>query len=142
MPIVQGALRRRRTFPTFDEAFDNYRSKPPLAWMTESALRDYVDHGFRPAVDERGEPVVELRCAPELEAGIFLTARDNGVWAVLPEIETPCVVISGRIEEAQPSAQTRTIADRLPCAEYVQLDHQTHFGPFSHPGEVAQLIAG
>lgn len=142
VPIVQGALRRRRTFPSFDEAFDNYRSKPPMAWMTESALRNYVDHGFRETVDDAGEPVVELRCSPELEAGVFVNARDNGVWALLPEIGTPCVVISGHVEESQPSSQTRMIAERLPDAEYVRLDHQTHFGPFSHPVEVADLIAG
>lgn len=142
VPIVQGALRRRRTFPSFDDAYDNYRSKPPMASMTASALRNYVDHGFRESVDDDGAPIVELRCAPELEAGIFVNARENGVWAVLPEIETPCIVISGHVEEAQPSSHTRTIAERLRHAEYVQLDHQTHFGPFSHPDEVADLIAG
>ena len=142
VPIVQGALRRRRTFPSFDEAYDNYRHKPPMAWMTAAALRNYVDHGFRASVDHTGESVVELRCAPGLDAGIFLTARDNGVWAVLPEIETPCVVISGHVEDAEPSSHTRTIAERLPHADYVELDHQTHFGPFSHPVEVAGLISG
>jgi pimeloyl-ACP methyl ester carboxylesterase len=140
VPIVQGALRRRRTFPSFDAAVDNYRSKPPLALMTPAALRNYVEHGFRDTVDAAGAPVVELRCAPELEAGIFMVARDNGVWALLPEIETPCIVISGQVEESQPSARAEAIAQRLPHGEYVQLDHQTHFGPFSHPDEVAQLI--
>ena len=142
VPIVEGALRRRRTFPSLDAAYENFRSKPPMASMTAAALRSYVDHGFRPSVDDDGNPVVELRCSPELEAGIFVNARANGVWAVLPEIETPCVVISGHVEEAQPSSVTRTIAERLPNGAYVELDHQTHFGPFSHPLEVAELIAG
>lgn len=141
-PIVQGALRRRRTFPSLDAAYENYRSKPPMALMAPAVLRNYVDHGFRATVDDAGEAVVALRCAPELEASIFMSGRANGVWNLLPQIETPCVVIAGKVEADQPSAQTRAIAERLPHAEYVQLDHQTHFGPFSHPTEVADLIAG
>lgn len=140
-PIAQGALRRRRTFPSFDAAYDNYRSKPPMSLMTPSALRNYVDHGFRETVDEHGDPAVTLRCVPEFEAGVFLSAGGNGVFDLLPGIETPCVVVAGMVEEAQPSALARAIADRLPNGEYVQIDHQTHFGPFSHPNEIAELIA-
>ncbi len=139
-PIVQGALRRRRTFPSYEAAYENYRTKPPLSLMVPESLRNYVEHGFRPIVDGPGA-AVELRCAPELEAGIFVTGRDNGVWQLLPEIQTPCVVIAGHVEERQPSAQTEAIADRLPNARYVLLDHQSHFGPFSHPDEIAELIA-
>lgn len=138
-PIVQGALRRRRRFGSFDDAHDNYKDKPPMSLMTPSTLRSYVDHGFRP-VDDDG-PAVELRCAPELEAGIFVTGVRNGVWDLLPEIDTPCVVVGGRVEERQPSAQTAAIAERLPNGRYVLLDHQSHFGPFSHPAEIASLIA-
>jgi pimeloyl-ACP methyl ester carboxylesterase len=140
LPIVQSALRRRRTFESFDAAYENFRAKPPLSTMVPEALRYYVDHGFRPTVDDRGEPVVELRCDPELEAEIFVTGRTNGVWDLLPGIATPCILISGHVEQAQPSAQTAAIADRLPNGEYVLLDHQTHFGPFSHPQEIATLI--
>lgn len=141
-PIAQGALRRRRTFASFDAAYDNYRAKQPMSLMTPEALRNYVDHGFRETVDDDGSPAVTLRCVPEFEAGVFVAARDNGVYDVLPEIETPCVIIAGRVETAEPSSFTRAIAEQIPRAEYVQLDHQTHFGPFSHPGEIADLIAG
>lgn len=138
-PIVQGALRRRRRFPSFDAAYENYRAKPPLSLMVPEALRNYVDHGFRPVTDRNG-PAVELRCAPELEAGIFVTGRENGVWGLLPGIETPCVLVAGHVEPNQPASQTEAIAERLPNGTYVPLDHQTHFGPFSHPAEIADLI--
>ena len=141
LPIVQGALRRRRRFPSFDAAYDNFVDKPPLSLMTREVLRNYVDHGFRAVDDEHGH-AVELRCTPELEAAIFVTGRDNGVWALLPDIHTPCLVIGGRVEDRQPSAQTEAIAERLPRGEYLLLDHQTHVGPFSHPDEIARLVAG
>lgn len=142
LPIVSGAIRRRARFGSFQEAYENYRGKPPLSLMVDEVLHNYVDYGFRSIVDEHDQPAIELRCMPEVEAGIFMTARDNGVWAMLPAIDTPTLVIGGRVEELQPSAGTRPIADELPHAEYLLLDHQTHFGPFSHPHEVAALIVG
>ena len=140
LPIVQGALRRRRQFPSRQVAIENFAAKPPMSLMTPQVLADYVEHGFRPAVDDDGNEVIELRCEPEFEADIFMGGRDNGVWHLLPEIETPCTVIGGVVEPMQPSSSTEPIADALPHGTYVLLDHQTHFGPFSHPGELADLV--
>ena len=141
-PIVVGETRRRRRFASFDDAYDNYRDKPPLSSMTEESLRGYVDHGFEPVQDPDGAAAVELRCSPDLEADIFVTGITNGVWELLPEIRTPTLVLGGHVEERQPSAQSEAIADRLPDGRYLLLDHQTHFGPFSHPAEIAGLVAG
>jgi pimeloyl-ACP methyl ester carboxylesterase len=99
-----------------------------------------VEHGFHEVIDERGEPAVELSCAPDYEAEIFMGGRDNGVWELLPDIQVPCTIIGGVVLEMQPSRNTEAIADRLPHGHYVLLDHQTHFGPFSHPAELAALV--
>ncbi len=141
IPIVSGALRRRTRFASHDDAYGNFRSKPPMSLMTDDALRNYVDFGFRDVVDEFGGPAVELRCSPQLEAGIFMTGRDNGVWPLLAGLLTPAVVIGGRVEEMQPSSGTEAFAAQVPNGEYVLLSHQTHFGPFSHPEEIADFIA-
>jgi pimeloyl-ACP methyl ester carboxylesterase len=143
LPIVTGALRRRHRFASFDEAYANFRSKPPLALMVDEALHNYVDHGFRrvPSATE-GEPdQLELRCTPGLEAAIFVTGVTNGVWDLLPGVRTPTLVLGGRVEERQPSSQSEAIAEHLADGTHVRLDHQTHFGPFSHPDEIAELIA-
>jgi pimeloyl-ACP methyl ester carboxylesterase len=141
IPIVAGAMRRRARFASFEEAYQNYRHKPPLSSMVDEVLRNYVDYGLRTIVDDHDRPAVELRCTPDVEAGIFMTGRTNGVWAMLPDIDTPTLVIGGRVEEMQPSANAEAIAHELGEARYLLLDHQTHFGPFSHPAEVA-AIAG
>lgn len=141
LPIVRGARRRSARFASFDAAFANYSAKPPLSLMVPDALRNYVEHGFREVVDDSGGAGVELRCRPETEADIFVTGRDNGVWRLLPEILTPCVVVGGHVEEGQPSMQTEAIAGRLPNGRYLLLDDQTHFGPFSHPAVTARVIA-
>ncbi len=134
-PIVVGARRRRRGFDSLDEAVANFSDKPPLSSMTAEVLRLYVEHGFGPV-----DGGVELRCSPEYEAEIFIHARSNGVWDDLPHVTTPTLVIAGRVEERQPSERGRAIAERLANGTYLELPHQTHFGPFSHPDELADLV--
>ncbi len=138
-PIVLGARRRRRRFASFDDAYDNFSSKPPLSTIDPAALRAYVEHGFRPVDDGSGE--IELRCSPEIEAGVFRSARRNGVWDLLSEIDVPTLVVAGAIEEQQPSRWCRDVAERLPLGTYIELPHLSHFGPFTHPGDIAGLIA-
>jgi pimeloyl-ACP methyl ester carboxylesterase len=136
-PIVIGARRRKRQFPSFQAAFENFRRKPPLSEMTAEALRGYVEHGLRP--DRDGG--VELCCPPELEAAIFVLGPNNGVWDMLPQIEVPVLVVSGAFEPDQPSAAAAQIAEQLPRGELIVLPHQGHLGPFSHPHEVAEVVS-
>jgi pimeloyl-ACP methyl ester carboxylesterase len=135
LPIVVGARRRRRLFASFDDAVENYRDKLPLSVMTPQALLAYVEHGFRPV-----DGGVELICPAEIEAGIFISSRDNGVWGLLGGVAVPTTVVTGFVDETQPSGRCAAIAELLPDAQYVQLDHQSHLGPFSHPGEFAELV--
>lgn len=139
IPIVQGARRRRRTFESIEAAIENYSQKPPLSLMTPEVLRCYVEHGFRPTAD--GD-AVELRCSPDTEAGVFVSTSTNTVWHDLPSIDIPVTVVSGVVEDASPARYASPTAERLPNGTEVLLPHQTHFGPFSHPDEFAELIAG
>lgn len=135
LPIVVGARRRRRVFPSFEDAIENYRTKLPLSVMTPEVLRAYVEHGFR-----RIDDGVELICSADVEVGIFTSSRDNGVWQLLPGIRTPATVVSGFVEAHQPSERCAGIAARLPHSRSIVLDHQSHLGPFSHPTEFADLV--
>jgi pimeloyl-ACP methyl ester carboxylesterase len=140
-PIVVGARRRRQVFDSYDDAIENFRDKLPLSVMAPEVLRAYVEHGFRPSFASDGSPVgVEIVCTSDIEAGIFVSSRDNGVWELLPEIATPTTVVTGYIDEQQPSGRCADIAARLPNSTYVFIPHQSHLGPFSHPEEFADLV--
>ncbi len=134
-PLVQGARRRRLRFDSLDDAFANYKSKPPMSAMTTESLRLYVDHGFRSV-----EGGVELRCAPDFEAETFLGSRTNGVWELLPDITTNTTVVSGVVDQLQPSGIAERIADMLPNGRFVEIPHLDHFGPFTHPRDLTTLI--
>jgi pimeloyl-ACP methyl ester carboxylesterase len=136
-PIVIGARRRKRRFPSFQAAYENFSRKRPLSMMTPESLRGYVEHALRPVADGG----VELCCPPELEAAIFTLGPHNGVWDLLPDVGVPVLVVSGAFEPDQPSASAAQIAERLPRGELVVLADQGHLGPFTHPREVAQVIS-
>jgi pimeloyl-ACP methyl ester carboxylesterase len=139
-PLVVGARRRRPRFDSYTAAYENFASKPPLSWFDPAALRAYVDHGFRPVDPDLADGEVELRCSPAFEAATFAGSMTNGVWDLLPSIETPVLVLAGAHEDDQPSRIAPLVAEALPNAEFISLPHMTHFGPFTHLTEIAALI--
>lgn len=134
--LADGARRRRSSFPSMGAALENFASKAPLNVFHPAALDAYVRHGF--AVDDDG--VVTLKCKPEVEADTYLAGPDNGVWATLPSIRTRVVVVTGAVQPMQPSAMAAQIAELLPNGSLVTMPSLGHFGPMSHPDEVARVI--
>ena len=136
-PLVAGARRRRRSFPSVEAAIENYASKPPMSSFDPAALRAYVEHGVTPSPDG-----VTLKCDPELEARTFERGALHRTWELLPAIPTRVVVVAGVVEEFGPSAVAARVAEELPNGSYVELDDPDHFGPFTHPADLAELVAG
>lgn len=134
-PIVEGARRRRPSFGSFEQAIENYASKPPFDAVDAEVLRLYVAHGFRPAPEG-----VRLKCSPEHEARTFENGAVHRTWDLLPEIETPVVVIGGGDAEG-PAQMSAPIAEHLANATFVHRPDVTHFGPFVDPAGTAELIA-
>lgn len=134
-PMAAGARRRRPVFASHRAAIDNFAAKPPLSIFTPESLEAYVVHGFGP--DPEG---VRLKCSPDTEAETFAMGPRHDTWNHLPAIRTETLVVAGMVQPLQPSSISRAVADRLPDGRYLQLDHMTHFGPMSHPDEVAGIV--
>ncbi len=134
-PMVAGARRRRAAFPSYDAAIANYAAKPPLNAFTPEALDAYVRYGFA-----QGDGEVHLKCLPDTEAGTFATGGLHHTWDHLPSIETEVLVIAGVLQPMQPAMVAQPVAERLPNGRYLQRNDLDHFGPMTHPGEIAELI--
>lgn len=135
-PLAAGALRRRADFESFEAALANYSAKRPLNGWRPDALRAYVDYGFR-ATDTG----VTLKCTPQVEAATFATASLD-TWDLLPQIDTPVTVLSGRLDGTPPPAFAEPVAQRLANATFHRLDELDHFGPMTDPDVVAaQIVA-
>lgn len=131
-PMAAGALRRRNRFASREEAFDNYRRKPPLALIAPSVLQAYVDHGLHP--DDDG---FTLACAPQTEADAYTSAGQNGVWQALPNINTRVLVLGGEVTPFAPGMLAEPIAERLPNGVYHGDESWHHLQPFIDPAKIA-----
>jgi pimeloyl-ACP methyl ester carboxylesterase len=137
-PLRDGARRRRATFGSFDEAIANYASKPPMAAFDPDALDAYVRHGFRQDGD-----VVRLKCDPDTEADTFDNGANHAAWDLLAGLPTPVVVVAGPVPEGAmlPGAIAPRVAEQAASGRFVLAPAMDHFGPMTHPIEIAALIA-
>jgi len=135
--ITEVARRRRRTFDSYDAAIANFAAKPPLEAFPPDALEAYVRHGFAPGEDGK----VHLRCSPETEAATFEGSGGHDTWDLLPFIDLPVLVLAGKADEIGPAVFAPQVAERLPNGRFEEHPELDHFGPLTHPGEVAALVA-
>jgi pimeloyl-ACP methyl ester carboxylesterase len=135
LPLVQGTLRRRRSWPSRQECYEQYRGKPFFARWPDAILWDYVQSG----TVVRGNGQAELVYPPEWEAHIFATTP-TGVWHDVPHLRTPALVIRGEHSSTfLPAAQAR-LARQLPGARYATIPEAGHLLPMERPAETGRAI--
>jgi pimeloyl-ACP methyl ester carboxylesterase len=134
--LSAGARRRRSEFDSFDAAIANYASKPPMAAFDPDALDAYVRHGFAQHGDH-----VRLKCDPDTEADAFDNGGKHTTWDSLAGLVTPIVVVAGAGKEDGPAMVAEQVAEEAADGRFVPEPTMDHFGPMTHPTEVADLIA-
>lgn len=125
--------RRRPVFDSRSAALENFSTKPPLATLDRRALEAYVDHGFT----LRRDGTLRIKCAPEVEAAIYLRAADHGLFDVLGEVACPVTVACGSDEGLSAAKLAPVVAARLPDARLELLARLGHLGPLEDPDRVA-----
>lgn len=137
-PLSVGARKRRAVWASREEAYASYASRPPFDVLHPDALAAYVDWGFA----DRSDGQVELRCAPEHEARIYMMGGNHGLYARLGAITTPTLVVAGERTNAIVPALAADLADRLPHGRLEVWEGRGHFGPLEDPDRaVRSLIA-
>jgi pimeloyl-ACP methyl ester carboxylesterase len=137
-PLSEGAARRRDRFESLDQAYEHYRSKPPLNRLHPDALRAYVEGGFLPTPDG----LVTLRCRPSTEAEVFSHAAVSGAWDAVTSIEVPVAVVAGSPDGLSPGTFAPIVAEAFPKGILIERPHLGHFGPLEDPAAMAQDVAG
>lgn len=134
--LAGGARKRRDTFPSAEEAYANFASKPPFAALAPDALRAYVEGGF----DTGADGSVTLRCRPEAEAAVYLQAVESDRFPRLAEVACPVVVAAGGTSDAITPERAQALVDALPAARLRVFDGLGHFGPLEDPPAVAAAV--
>ncbi len=141
-PLSAGARRRRDTFPSAEDAFVNFSSKPPLSSLDPEVLRCYVEAGFEPVPETEGGDgrAVRLRCRREDEATIYAYGAAHGAFARLGEVGCPVALACGALTDAFGPSFLAADAERLPHPTIEVLPGLGHFGPLEQPKAVAASV--
>ena len=82
IPLVRGALKRRRRFDDRDQAFAAYRGRGAFRDWPDGMLKDYLADGL---VEDPIEGGVVLTCAPEWEASNY-AVQGHDPWRALDRL--------------------------------------------------------
>jgi len=134
-PLVQGALRRRPTFPSKAAAREAYAGRGAFRTWRPEQLADYVEDGFRETT--AGE--VTLACAPAWEASNFRT-HNYDPWAAFAQSRCPIDIRRAaeastcRLDEREGglTADDRVTVETVPGT--------SHFLPMERPDVVAEAL--
>jgi pimeloyl-ACP methyl ester carboxylesterase len=134
-PMVQGALRRRRHFPSREAAMESYRGRGAFRTWTDAMLADYVAAGFRDLPDG----TVEIACAPEWEVSNYVS-QGHDSWGAFERVRCPIRIL--RAAEAS-TANLEGREDFLAAGSRVRIEAvpgTTHFLPMERPELVRAAI--
>ncbi len=135
-PLSEGARRRRPTFASRDEAFENFAGKQPFSALDPGALRAYVDHGF----SDQPDGSVTLKCRPEHEARVYAMGSTHRASLGLAEVLCPVTVAVGHSSTFGPTTFADAIVAGLPQGHRQDFGDLGHFGPMEDPPSVARGI--
>ena len=135
-PMSAGALRRKRGFPSREQAFANFAAKDAFAQWDGRALQAYVDGGLRSQSDG-----FVLKCAPEHEAEFFMAATDHRAWDRLNEVTAPALVMAGEHSTTHREPYLSALTDRFGSAQSEVVPDSSHFVWMERPGAIARRIA-
>jgi pimeloyl-ACP methyl ester carboxylesterase len=135
-PLAEGARRRRASFDSYDAAYDNFASKPPLNVLHPDALWAYVRYGFA----EQPDGSVVLKCRPETEAATFEMGSQHGGYDRLDAVRCPVTIARGAVEASGPASFAPAIAEALPNAVLEEHPELGHFGPLEAPETIAAAL--
>ncbi|MBI1279759.1 MAG: alpha/beta fold hydrolase [Anaerolineaceae bacterium] len=136
-PLVQGAMRRRRSFETVEAAFAYFKTKRLFADWPDKTLHLYVEHGLQPAADGG----FELRWSPEWEAYYFSTGFTRS-WEVAPKLRglLPVLAIGGGTTDTYVPEIAAMLQEVLPEAAFAEVAGHGHLFPQTAPQQTLTFI--
>ncbi len=90
-PMARAAMRRRKHWPSREEAFESLHNRGAYKGWRDEALRAFTEHALR---DSPGGGV-ELKCRRSREAEIFSSTPES-LWTLLGRVRTPTLVLHAR----------------------------------------------
>jgi pimeloyl-ACP methyl ester carboxylesterase len=144
--LQRNARKRKRTFTSFEHAYESYRKGILGQVMDERSLRGYVfDGGFR---KEEGSSSggVALTCDPEIEARIYENGEEdlNALRFIEERIDTSkcpvTIATGGATKKTYAYGVGKVVAERIRGARALEFGLLGHFGPLTAPEVFADAV--
>lgn len=132
--LVQGALKRRRTWPSVEEAYQQFRQRSLFKRTSDEVVRLYAESMTKPTSNG-----IELVYSPEWEAQIYRTIVLD-IWRYPPKIKVPCLIIAGAESDTFLPPAAALWRKLRPDIALVTLPDLGHLLPLEAPAEVAMHI--
>jgi pimeloyl-ACP methyl ester carboxylesterase len=137
-PLINGALKRRRTFDDLDTVFRGYRRREIFRYFSDENLHAFIAGMVKPRADSG----YELAYSPEWESRIYYTGiwRDMELWRGLPHLKVPTLIIRGAETDTFLEAAGRLVKRKQPWVQGVTVHQSTHLVPLERPQEVFDIM--
>ena len=123
-PMVKGALVRKKTWGSKEEAFQYFSGKKLFRKVIPEAINDYIDGGIK----KINENLYELNCNPKWEAATFkLTSGGN--WFNLKKSNVPTKIILTPNSVVCNEKSQKKLKKSIAKIEFVTLENTTHMLP-------------
>jgi len=133
--LARSAARRRSTFRSRKEAFENYRTKPAFRTWGDIWLQAYVDSGFY----LNGEEGVTLACSPQWESLTF-QHTESRPWAKISPLPFEVRILAGGVGSTFPRSEHRKFQDRVPSSKIELAESASHFLPMERSDSVIEKL--
>jgi pimeloyl-ACP methyl ester carboxylesterase len=139
-PLIAAALKRRRYFEDLNQLFLSYRQKNIFRYLSEDALRAYINGIVKPA--QNGG--YELVFSPEWEAQIYYSGiwRDLDLWRGLPGLKVPTLIIRGEESDTFLNPVAQRIKRICPAISIATIEKSTHLVPLEKPESTFDITQG
>ncbi len=134
--LAEGALRRRRSWESVEEAYQYFKGKRLFQRSQDAVIRAYAESITMPSPAGG----VQLRWSPEWEAKIFSTF-DPTAWRLPRKLTMPTLVIRGTLSDTFTAVSALVFRLRNPRAKLVRVEGAGHLVPQDKPELVGKLIS-
>jgi pimeloyl-ACP methyl ester carboxylesterase len=137
-PLIPGALRRQREFPSLESAFERYRARTIFRYFTDESLRTYIA-GMLTGTPAKGYRLVY---SPEWEARIYETGvwNDSDLWRGMSGLRVPTLIVRGAQSTTLRQSTTREVEHRNAQVRIAVVERSTHLMPLERPQMVFDVI--
>ncbi|MEJ2037579.1 MAG: alpha/beta hydrolase [Desulfosarcinaceae bacterium] len=135
-PLAVKSLKRRNRWKNAREVKAYLKSKPLFARWKEEFLDLYIQHG----TVERASSGLELTCAPQREAALFMGGMPYDPWPVIPKVQCPVLIVEGENSGNRAFIDLAAAAARFKNGRLVTIAGAGHLIPMEMPDEVLAAI--